>query len=152
MEVLGCNPMHQDHGTEAFLNLPLLERRAAIHDFDPDKQIDLYLRAMLASHPPDLGLTAEVAKGGLTLLPALDARVSREIDDEAALLLVQLLAAISVLNPDSVTQESSVVVRAARRVSSLRDAGLRGKAMECLALIPDRGRTMESRADSVSSN
>jgi hypothetical protein len=67
-----------------------LERRVAIRQYPLEQQVDLYLNAMFAKHPPDLGLASVIASNGRAIVPVLVDRLVHEDSDVAKTYLMEV--------------------------------------------------------------
>src|SRR5262249_311799 len=74
-----CRDTIGDGTAAEFMRRSIPERRATIRQYSVDRQLDLYVLAMMRSHPPDLGLADEVAGNGADLVPIL---IRRIVDDD----------------------------------------------------------------------
>jgi hypothetical protein len=56
---------------EDFLALPYAEQTTGIRDCSPAQQVDLYMRTVERTHPPEIALADSIAPTGPQLVPAL---------------------------------------------------------------------------------
>lgn len=78
---LACTPEEQDPVIEAFLQKTLTEQASAIRDYPLEKQVELYLAAMMRKHPSDPALASVVAENGAAIVPILSRRLSEHEGD-----------------------------------------------------------------------
>ena len=72
----GCQPEFGDD----FVRKPYLEQDRLILNYSLEQQVDLYLKVMLETHPPNMGLANSVASHGAEIVPILRERLATEDD------------------------------------------------------------------------
>jgi hypothetical protein len=96
------------------------EKKAALQRMTPDEQIDLQVAAMLATHPPFLGVGVLIAEGSSEMVDPLEQRLRTAHEGDAAidamcLLAIDLLAAhkVSGTDPAAIRLRDTLKVRTA---------------------------------------
>ena len=133
--LLGCLPAESSDDVRSFLAKTIPEQRASIAMYPADKQIDLYLAAMHAQHPPDLGLADHVAASGAVLVPVLIRHLSIEESDLSKLLLVDVLYRMQMLGYYSVRTDPATMAALEVHVAKMKDPQWKAMAEERVEAI-----------------
>jgi hypothetical protein len=96
LTLAGCSGCNDAEAKQArgIIQLPSEQRRQALAQLAPDKQLDVYLYAATRTEPP-LILAAELASNRPSILPNVKERLAAEVDDRRFVQLMQILVAIS---------------------------------------------------------
>jgi hypothetical protein len=89
----GCTDPNAKHA-RAIIEMSPQQRRQALAELPPDKQLDVYLYAATRVEPP-LILANELVANGPSILPQLKGRLASERDERRFTQLMLILVAIS---------------------------------------------------------
>lgn len=84
---------------QAFFESPFSGQREALLEFPIEKQIDIYLYGVKVYHPPRVDLAFVIARQGPKVIAPLLARLKQENDDHTRSDLMEVLAAVRIVNP-----------------------------------------------------
>ena len=121
--------------SEQFLRKPMVERRTAILEYPPEQQVELYLRAMLAQHPPDLALADAVASNGERIVRALTRHLVEEDRDIAKMHLIDVFSRMQELDYYAVASDGETMDLLDRQVAAMKDPQWKGMASDMLERI-----------------
>ncbi|MGD9724703.1 MAG: hypothetical protein AB7U76_25995 [Pirellulales bacterium] len=145
----GRNEIPAEHWE--FLNLPFRERPKALAAYPPNEQVDLYLSAMLATHPPQLELANVVAASGPAVLPIIMERLRRAESNFDKVNLIYIVEKMQRLGYVAVTSDAQTMAILQAEVSTIKDSRWRAIAEESLehmtAAVPV-GKATAPEADS----
>jgi hypothetical protein len=99
----------------------MAERRIAILQYPPEQQVELYLKAMLEKHPPDLGLADAVASNGSSIVPALTERLVSDDRDVAKMHLVDVFLRMKQLAYYPVATDAETMALLQQQVAAMKD-------------------------------
>jgi hypothetical protein len=91
------------------LALPPSERPAELKKYPLLEQVELFLTAMYAEHPRDLGLEEALASNGAPMVPVIVERLKSEAKDESQLYLIQVLGTMQQFGYCDVKSQGEVV-------------------------------------------
>lgn len=118
-----------------FLDLPIKERRESIGQYPLDKQVDLYLLAVLTKHPPDLGLADAVAKNGLKIVPFLTKRLVEEKREIAKMYLIDVFYRMQSLGFYAVASDKKTMALLDEQLSNITDPQWKRLSSELITKI-----------------
>lgn len=125
----------EPEASESFLRKPMAERRTAILQYPPEQQVELYLRAMLEKHPPDLALADAVANNGAKIVPALIRRLIREDRDVAKMHLIDVFLRMQELGYYPVASDAKTLDLLAQQVATMKDPQWKSTSSDMLDRI-----------------
>lgn len=106
---------------ESFLKKPMMERRTAILEYSPEQQVDLFLKAMIAKHPPDLGLADVVASNGSKIVPSFSKRLAHDDRDVAKMHVVDVFVRMQELGYYDVASDGETMNLLEQQVAAMKD-------------------------------
>ena len=124
--------------SEEFLRKPMVERRTAILQYPPEQQVGLYLKAMLAKHPPDLALADAVASNGAKIVPALTQRLVQEDRDIAKMHLIDVFLRMQELSYYAVASDGKTMDLLKQQVAAIEDPQWKEMSSDMLERIRAR--------------
>jgi len=127
-----------------FLNLPFRERPKALAAYPPKEQVDLYLSAMLAKHPPQLELADVVAASGPAMLPIIIERIRRAEHDFDKVNLIYVVERMQEGGFVPVASDAQTMAVLQAEVSAMKDSEWRAIAEESLGRITSAGAPVEN--------
>jgi hypothetical protein len=119
----------------AYLVLPSDERAAAITEYPPEQQVELYLWDLRVKHPPAPGLADAVARNGDRVLPILVRRIATEESERDRVDLLYVVLRIQSLGIVDVARDPEIMRTLAASVASIDDPDLRLQANDILVGI-----------------
>lgn len=122
-----------------FLSLPIRERPKALAAYPPREQVDLYLSAMLAKHPPQSELADVVAASGRLVLPIITERIRRAKYDVDKVHLVYIVERMQQLGYVPIASDAQTMSVLQAEVSAITDGEWRAIAEESLGRITSGG-------------
>ncbi|MBA3570086.1 MAG: hypothetical protein H0W28_12270 [Pyrinomonadaceae bacterium] len=129
--------------TEKFLMRPTNDQRKAILQYSPRRQVDLYLWALLAEHPPDLGLADSVASNGAKIVPALKQRLIEGDDDMDAMHLIDVFVRMHELGSYPIASDRKTMRLLEKQVGLMNDAVWKRLSAQMLDDIRDPTRRVD---------
>jgi hypothetical protein len=136
----GFTPIAYAADEEAFLRLTIAEQRTAIVQHSPEQQIELYLSAMLAEHPPDVALADTLARQGADLAPFLIQRLGEEEREIAKMHLIDVFLRMQQLGVHSVGSDMETMAVLEREAAAMQDPQWKDMSQELLESIRANGR------------
>lgn len=143
--VLGCLGGPQASSNcrwEEFQTLSFKQRQEAMRDCSPSERVELYLKSVWATIPPNSDLAKTLASMGGEVVPAIVARIERseeladELDKPELLFVLELM---QILGSFDVSKDAATMSRLSNAVSSMTERELREWAQETLGTIAKRG-------------
>ena len=99
----------------------MAERRTAILQYSPEQQVELYLKAMLEEHPPDLALADAVASNGAKIVSPLAQRLVEDDRDLAKLHVFDVFLRMQELGYYAVASDAKIMELLAQQVVNMKD-------------------------------
>jgi hypothetical protein len=130
MTVLGCVDYPDGYG--AFLDLPAGRRAAAISEYPPEQQVDLYLWDRRVKNPPAPGLADAVARSGDRVLPILVHRIATAKYERDRVDLLYVVLRMQVLTDVDVANDTEIMRALAVSVDAIEDPDWRRQADDIL--------------------
>lgn len=116
-----CNGIARPEEHKRFLQLSMAEQRTSILQYPLAQQVELYVVAMLAEHPPDLALADVVASNGSKIIPALTQRLTQEESDIAKMHLVDVFWRMQDLGYYPVVSDDKTMDFLDQQVAAMKD-------------------------------
>lgn len=128
----GCLGEGMSEATEKFLRQPMDEQRRAILRYPPKQQVDLYIWAMMAEHPPDLALVDIVASNGAKIVPFLKQRLVEEHGEIEKMHLIDVFGRMQEIEYYLVASDGKLMSLLEQQIDLMEDPLWKGMSSDVL--------------------
>lgn len=139
----GCVSDGMSEATEQFLRQPMDVRRTLILEYPPKQQVDLYLWAMMAKHPPDLALADAVATNGAKIVSFLRQRLIEEGGEIEKVHLIDVYRRMQGLGYYSVASDEKTMRLLEKEVRLMKDPLWKRMSSQMVEDIQNRTRRVD---------
>lgn len=143
LALFGCVPAAAPGGPTAavparyqeFFELPLAEQHVRLTALPIEEQVEIYLYAVTARHPPDLGFAVDVAKSGAVAVPVLLRRLENTHEEGAQQKLLYVFEWMAKLRSYDVRADATALEILRRTVTNMRNPLYRERSEASIAAV-----------------